>query len=248
MKIVKSRTAQAIALAFGVSVLALAQSTPAQPTRIQVVIVHIKPDMLNEWVDLQKNELIRAQKKGGIKTRTTYQTVFGNTFEYTSVTPLEKFAQLDGQSAATRALGAEAAARLTAKLSKCLESRQVYAGTLMPDLSNAPAGETPPVGVFTRRRVAPGKLEDYQNFVKTQILPIYKKAGVGFTVARRGLGANNSDFISVVWVSKLADLDAGNPITRALGEAAAAKLGATSAGMAPIIEQVVRRRVPELSY
>jgi hypothetical protein len=33
-----------------------------------------------------------------------------------------------------------------------------------------------------------------------------------------------------------------------LGEAAAAKLAAKSAAMAPIIEQVVRQRVPELSY
>ena len=51
----------------------LAQSAPAIPAHQQVIIVHLKADMVNEWVDLQKNEVIPGQKKGGIKTRTTYQ-------------------------------------------------------------------------------------------------------------------------------------------------------------------------------
>jgi hypothetical protein len=49
-------------------------------------------------------------------------------------------------------------------------------------LSSAPAGQLPALGVFTRVRVATGKLEDYETFVKSEILPIYKKADVGMTV------------------------------------------------------------------
>ncbi|MEO8051594.1 MAG: hypothetical protein ABI833_14340 [Acidobacteriota bacterium] len=97
-------------------------------------------------------------------------------------------------------------------------------------------------------RVAPGRLQDYQDFVKSEILPIYKKANDGYTVTRRGLGANSSDVTAISWLNKMADIDAGSPITRALGPTGAAKLLAKTAGMATLVEQVVRRKVPELSY
>src|SRR5262249_36991142 len=33
-------------------------------------IVHVKPEMLTEWLDLQKNAVVPALKKAGVKTRT----------------------------------------------------------------------------------------------------------------------------------------------------------------------------------
>jgi hypothetical protein len=239
-------SAAAVALCFAGVVLA--QSGPPLAAHSQVVMVHIKSDMLNEWMDLQKNELIPAQKKAGLATRTTYQTVFGNTNEFLTVTPLNKYAEFDGQSQLEHALGAVGAARLAAKLQKCLESRQVFISNSLPELSSAPAGQLPALGVFTRVRVATGRLEDYEALVKSEILPIYKKADVGLTVSRRGLGANANDVIQISWLSKMADIDLGSPITRALGPAGAAKLLAKTAGMATLVEQVVRRRVADLSY
>ena len=104
------------------------------------------------------------------------------------------------------------------------------------------------MGVFSRRRIAPGKMQEYEDFIKTEILPIYKKAKEPYTVTRRGLGANNNDVTSISWVNKASDLDAGPPTTRALGAAGAAKLAARTAGLATLVDQVVRRRVAELSY
>lgn len=238
--------ARAVVLPLCLSSLCLAQSAPA--ARNSVVIVRVKPDMVNEWIALQKNELIPAQKKAGVKTRTTYQTVLGNSFEYVTVTPSAKFAELDGPGPLVGALGAEGAARLTAKLSKCLDSRQVFISNSLPELSYLPTGELPPMGVFSRRRIAPGKMQEYEDFIKTEILPVYKKAKEPYTVTRRGLGANNNDVTSISWVNKATDLDAGPPTTRALGAAGAAKLAARTAGLATLVDQVVRRRVAELSY
>jgi hypothetical protein len=245
-KCIFGASAAAAALCF--AGLVLAQSGPPLAAHSQVVLVHIKSDMLNEWMDLQKNELIPAQKKGGVATRITYQTVFGNTNEFLIVTPLGKYAEYDGPSYIEHTLGAVGAARLAAKLQKCTESRQVYISNALPELSSGPAGQLPALGVFTRVRVATGKLEDYEAFLKSEILPIYKKADVGMTVTRRGLGADSNDVIQISWLSKMADIDAGSPIARALGPAGAAKLLAKTAGMATLVEQVVRRRVPDLSY
>ena len=248
MKTKCSFAARAAAVALCFAGVILAQSGPPPAARSQVVLVHIKSDMLNEWMDLQKNELVPVQKKAGVATRTTYQTVFGNTNEFLIVTPLGKYAEFDGPSQLEHVLGAGGAARLAAKLQKCLESRQVFISNSMPELSSGPAGQLPALGVFTRVRVATGKLEDYEAFVKSEILPIYKKADVGLTVTRRGLGADSSDIVQVSWLTKMADIDGGSPITRALGPAGAAKLLAKTAGMATLVEQVVRRRVPDLSY
>ena len=247
MKIRCSSAASTAAVALCFAGVGLAQSG-LPIAHSQVVLVHIKSDMLNEWMDLQKSELVPAQKKAGLATRTTYQTVFGNTNEFLIVTPLGKYAELDGQSYLDRALGAVGAARLAAKLQKCTESRQVFISNALPELSSAPAGQLPALGVFTRVRVATGKSEDYEALVKNEVLPIYKKADVGLTVARRGLGANSNDVTQISWLDKMADIDAGSPITRALGPAGAAKLLAKTAGMATLVEQVVRRRVPDLSY
>src|SRR3974377_2180724 len=113
-----------------------AQSAPALPAHNFVAIVHVKPDMLTEWIDLQKNEVIPAQKKGGLSSRTTYQTVRGNPFEYVTVIPFDKYATFDDPNPMVKALGAEGSARLGAKLRKCIESVQTFTSNSLPELSN----------------------------------------------------------------------------------------------------------------
>jgi hypothetical protein len=165
MKIVRRAitSAAAACLALFLSTLCLAQSAaPAPPAHSRVTIYHVKPDMLAEWIDLQKNEVIPAQKKAGIASRITFQTaLFGNPYEYVTVIPFGKYAEFDGgQSPQVRALGAPGAARLGAKLAKCLESSQSFVSNAMPELSTVTTADAPPIGVFTRVRVAPGKLSD----------------------------------------------------------------------------------------
>jgi hypothetical protein len=56
-----------IALPIPAGVVALAVSLPvlclAQSTMSRVTITHLRPDMVSEWVDLQKNEVVPALKK-----------------------------------------------------------------------------------------------------------------------------------------------------------------------------------------
>ena len=172
----------------------------------------------------------------------------GNVFEYVTVTPFEKWAQYDGQSPQVKALGTDGSARLGAKLRRCEDSVQTFISAPLTDLSNLPNGELGPIGVFTRVRVANGKLADYENFMKNEILPYYKKANMRFQVSRRGLGANSNDIVSVSFASKFADLDKGSVLTQALGADGVIKLLAKSASIGTLVEQVVRRQVPDLSF
>src|SRR2546427_992667 len=101
-------TASTVVLAINLSTLCLAQSTN---TRNVVTVTQVKPDMLNEWMDLQKNELNPIYKKLGVTRRSVSRPVYGNTYEFISIRPLEKFALMDDADAFNRAAGAQAGAR-----------------------------------------------------------------------------------------------------------------------------------------
>ena len=111
----------------------------------------------------------------------------------------------------------------------------------------------PSVWTTVRYRVEPGKNQDYENYLKTDILPLYGKAKAaekiaGYSVARRGPGANTRDRTLVVYSDKVASMEAGTVPVQMIGQEAAAKLTAKSASLASLVEVVVRRRVPDLSY
>jgi hypothetical protein len=239
--------AGAVLLSASLSTVGAAQ--PANPTS-RVVFTHVRPDMLNEWLDLQKNEVVPALKKAGQKTRTVYSSgLFGTAGEYVTVTPFEKYAEFDGDSPLVTALGAAGAARLNEKMRKCLVSQNGFATTRLADLSNVIPGAPPAaVVVFVRYRITPGKMQDFENLVKSDILPVYKKAKVGLTVTQRGPGANTADVTLGTQYSKYADLDGGPFLVKQLGQDAASKLNAKFVGIRTLIDVVVRTRVADLSF
>jgi len=237
----------AMALVVAVPALCLAQMAPAPPAMSRVTVTQVRPDMLNEWLDLQKNEVVPALKKAGAKTRTVYSSgLFGKAGEYVIITPIEKYADFDAGNPLIKALGADGAARLGEKLRKCTVGSHSYAIARQADLSNATT--PPPIIVSTRIRIAPGKFTDFQNLVKTEVLPIYKAANVSLTVSSRSLGANPTDVTLSSGMNKYADLDAGSPLLQKLGPEGVAKLLAKFTGISTVIEQVVRARVADLSF
>ena len=234
-------------LALTLSPRCVAQS--AAPEFARVVVTHVKPDMLNEWIDLQKNEVVPGLKKGGQKTRTVYSTgLFGNAYEYVVITPFEKYAEFDAGNPLTKALGQPASARLGEKLRKCTESSTAYSITRMAELSNVLDSSLPQMIVTARYRIAPGKMPDFQNLVKTEILPVYKKAKIALIVNQRGPGANPSDVTMSTGYSKFADLDGGPFLVKQLGQEAANRVNAKFTGIRTLIEVVVRTRVADLSF
>ena len=233
--------------------LCLAQppNTPPATTRYQVTVVRINPDMVDEWVDLQKNEVIPAQKKGGLKERTVMQTAIGNSFEYTILTPYPSFAALDGQPPLVRALGAEGAARLGAKVRKCVDVQRTCLINRVDDLA-IPQG----TAIASRTAVvrpAPGKIQDYVGYIRADVLPAMKKAKAdgkiaGYQVSIRGVGAQAGEMTTTTYYNKFADLDAGNPLVQVLGAPATAPITAKGAALATNVQVIIRRRVADLSF
>src|SRR5205807_1567214 len=139
-----------------------------------------------------------------------------------------------------RAAGSpQAYARLSEKVRKCITGVHSYVITRLDDLSNPPDPKDPaPITVSTRVRVAPGKMQDYEAFIKSDILPVYKNGKVLFTVSRRGLGANANDVTTTTYLTKFADLDNGPALPRLLGREPAAKIMAKGVGLSTLVDQV----------
>ena len=77
------------ALAVLSSTLCLSQSVANRGQRSSVIATEVKPDMVNEWMAIQKNELNPVLKKAGINKRNVSRAVFGNTNEFISISPMD---------------------------------------------------------------------------------------------------------------------------------------------------------------
>jgi hypothetical protein len=229
---------------------AASAAAPAN-TRYHVTVVRLKPDMLNEWMDLQKNEVVPALKKAGVANRTVWSTVVGNSFEYSIAVPFEKFAAMDGPGSLVTALGAEAAARLNGKIRKCIETQRTYMANRVNDLT-IPAGDAL-VSRMVVRRVPQGKTQEYVAFYRSEVFPALKKAKeqgkiAGAQLSIRGAGAQANEVVTIESFNKFADLDAGGAVQAVVGNEAMAAITAKSNALATSVQTVIRRRVADLSF
>jgi hypothetical protein len=235
-----------VCICFGALAL-VSLSTFSQAQTSRVTFNHVKPDMINEWIDLQKNEVVPALKKGDVKARTVYATgLFGTAGEYVVIQPFEKYAEFDGDSPVIKALSQGGAARLQEKLRKCLQSQNSFAINQLTDISNV-VDQTAYI-VTARYRISPGRLQDFRDLVKSDILPVYKKAKVGLIVTQRGVGANPADVTMSTLYNKVADLDGGSFLMKQLGQEGVNKLNAKFNGIRTLMDVVVRARVADLSF
>jgi hypothetical protein len=105
-----------------------AQPPPGAGTMpLLVITTRLKPDHLAQWIALQQREVLPALRKAGVREYTVYETVHGDTPEYTSVRPLAGFGEFDAPDALERALGHDAATRLRARLCECVQSGAPFA-------------------------------------------------------------------------------------------------------------------------
>lgn len=221
-------------------------------TRSYAQVVRLKPDMVTEWENLQRNEVIPALKKGGQASRTVLRTMVGNGYEYTLLSPFPLWAAMDGEPAMTRGLGAAGAQALNAKLRRCILQQSSYMVTRNDSLSIAAGDAT--VWRTTVRRFLPGKRAEYETLAKAELLPALRKAKemgkmAGFIYAARGAGAAANEFSETEVFMKFADLDGGNILGQAMGgNQAANALNAKRTALTTTVQTVVRRRVADLSF
>jgi len=226
------------------------QQSPPPAPRSQVNVVHVKPDMIDTWVAFQTARTIPALKKAGIVQRDVYEAAYGPLGEFRLVTPLNKFGDRDNPSAIERALGAAAAREYNDAQRKLITSQTTYVIQAIPEASYDPTPDASfKILVLSINHVAPGRGGDYQNFIKTDLLPIQKQGQVKrFTVSQVIFGGDANEYRTATFVDKFSDLDAGPAVVRVLGPEGAAKLTQKTMGIVTSVQRGVYVRNDALSF
>ena len=227
------------------------QAAPT-PEFLAVTFVSVKPEMVTEFQNFMKNTTNPALKKGGLAWREVWQTTgaAGDAFEYVLVSPVAKLAEFDGQSALEKGLGAQGLPAWQAKAGSLVNSVRRFIIRTRPDLSFA-AQRTgaPKLAVVTMVHVAPNRNNEYENFLKTDFVPVMKQAGVTYLVSQTIFGGNGNEYITLTMRDSFADLDKGPVLVQALGPEGAQKLmQKMPVGAVVHIERSISRFVPELSF
>jgi hypothetical protein len=228
----------------------LADAQPAT-TRMLVTVSRLKPDRVDEWLSLQAREVVPALKRAGVSTRVVYETVIGERAEFVSVRPLPSFAEFNGPAPLERALGAEKAEQLIAKLRDCLVSEHRRIETRRDDFFLDPGDAR---ALFASRyRATPGRSADYMEFIRTEMFPVMQEAQengtfAGLSVTVSGQGGEAGLITLNMHYEDFAPLDGPPPIAKTLGPAGTREFLVKGAGLITPIEQLVLRRLDELSF
>lgn len=225
-------------------------AAPAKREMLQITVVKIKPELVTEWLAFQKNETIPMLKKAGIVRRDAWQTaVFGDGAMYAFVTPIESFTRYDGDAPAVRALGAEGARSYAEKNRRFVDATRTYAEQTRPDLGNDVKMTAPPkLALLSDVQIAMGKVPAYEALIKSDVLPVMRKAHLGYVVTQTVLGGDVSSFTTLIFYDSFADIGLGHPFQRILGAEGERQLSTKAAGIVTHLERSVIRYVPELSF
>lgn len=226
------------------------QAAPT-PEFLSITVVSVKPEMMGEFQNFMKNTTNPALKKGGLKSREVWQTTgaAGDAFEYVLVTPVTKLADYDGPGPLEKGLGPQGVTTWQTKAGSLVNSVRRFIIRTRPDLSFA-AQRTgaPKLVVVHSVHVAPGRNDDYENYLKNDFVPAMKQAGVTYLVSQTIFGGNANEYITLTMRDSFADLDKGPVLVQALGPEGAQKLTQKMpAGAVVHLERSIARFLPDLS-
>jgi hypothetical protein len=217
---------------------------------VSITIVQVKPDLVNEWLEFQKNEAIPALKKGGVTQRSAFATAIGPSFEYAFLTPAANLAERDRDNPIVKALGQDGARVYTQKSRRFIASQRTSVARLRTDLTYRPDPSAQlPMVVVSAYSIAAGRAADFENYIKTDVIPAHKQLTTGGLVVYQGLfGGDGSEFIVATLAHNFAELDKGPAVRLAYGAERAAAIQRKLAGVVAHVERTVVREVPELTF
>jgi hypothetical protein len=234
-----------------VAAAAAAQEGGPGNTRTLVTYVRVKPAAIDTWRALQREQVVPALKKAGLKQYTVYETLVGDQTEFVIVRPLPSFAEFNGPDLLEKALGARAAGALNSRLRDCIDGSHSRIENSRDEfyLDPGSAGTL----FVSRYRAMPGRAGDYMNFVRNEMMPLARRAKqngtfAGWSVTTSVQGGEPNLITLNMFYNDFAPLDGPPPLAATLGPEGVADFLRKGAGLINQVEQSVLKRLPDLSY
>ncbi len=209
--------------------------------------VQVKPDRLEDFIELYRDEINPALRRAGVPWRSAWQTgEFGDVYLRLFVEPLDSFADLNTGGALARGLDARQLDRVLDRLREYTDSRHTYAVQYRADLSV----ESDDVSGFAIARisnvqVAPGRGPEFEAFLREN-LDQFRDAGVVFGIYQRQFGPGPVVWQIVENLRSYSELGRGS-ILRAFGDDSGRAATALS-GVVTSVERTVLEYDEAMSY
>jgi hypothetical protein len=238
----------ALAGALTVMMGAMAWAQPPQPDLMRLSYYKVRSNGTYDYMEGMKliNE---GYKKAGVPWRRAWtMTLFGETYTGVVATPVKDFAQFDSPSPMT-GLSTADNIKIQTLMRNAVESSRHVLVRFAPELSLYP-GPLPEktFGRMMTVRVKPGKAVEWEDLIKTMLLPALKQAGIkDFRVNRAILGSAVGEYTTLIPFAKWSDLDSMPTTEKLLGASYKAYL-AKVAETVDSAETVVMMTVPDLGY
>ena len=174
-----------------------------------------------------------------------------NTYEFRISSPVLKWAALDQPGWIGRAFDDPSElANWVGRIQKCLLSREVLYSVNYPELSiPLKEGRNPGFLVITVLENAPTKGPAFAEYLKNELIPAYKKAGVdGVGVSRRRFGTNSRHWLIITFLDKMEELDEPHPLAKSLGEENWRELRRKGGALSVRSERYVFTPQPDLTF
>jgi hypothetical protein len=225
-------------------------SLRAQDSWIRVTTVRLKPEMIQEWRNTYKNKIIPGYRKAGVSAFAVWRyRPFGDAYELMLMSPIQKFAQFDGEDPLQNSMRAEERVRIESKLDRCVSGIESMALLSLADLSVEKENVAPQLIMVQTVSVAPKNASAYLGLLKDEFKPLIERSGVGiWLVYRHVFGSETSQITTIRSIKNYAELDAGPLAARLLGPQAASILSAKTDLLAESSRIVVAQYDKELSY
>jgi len=210
---------------------------------------YTKPGQGQEFVDLA-TKLVEIYKKAGVEHGWSLWQSQTGAPEYTVVRYYAKWAELDQDDPKLKPVEAEIA-RLTSRISHCVDRIERVADEVLPDQSFglSTQKEMPKYVRVLVTDVKPDRINDMLEAIKTEVTPAYKKSGAAlFLFSRTRFGGPTSQVRSVIGIDGWTAFDGKLPLETVLGDAGYKALLQKLGSMTLNQEAFVYKYIPEGSY
>ena len=234
----------------GVTVLMFSEPAPAQDgeTWYRVNVVQVRPDKLDDFIELYQEEINPALQRAGVPWRSAWETgEFGDTYQRTFVEPMASFAELDLGGPLAQSLDRRQRERVLAKLREYTDSRESFAVLYRADLSIESEDVSGlPIARLTSLHIAPGRSGEWEAFLREN-RESFRAAGVVFGIYQRQFGPGPVVWQIVENLRSYAQLERGG-ILRAFGDDATDQVVRGLSGVITSVERTVLAYDLALSY
>jgi hypothetical protein len=223
----------------------------AQNNWIRLTVVRVKPEMIREWRNTYKNQVIPGYKRGGVPSFAVWRTSpFGDNYEFLMMSRMANLGQFDGGDPLWKAMATVDRRRTAITLDKCVAGVSSIGLLAQPDISVMKQGiPLPPLILFQTVSVSPRNISSYLTFLRNEVKPVIEKAGVEiWLVYRHVFGSDGYQITTVRSLKNYAELDTGPLAAQVLGPQEAVILAAKNDQLVESSRIVVGQYEQDLSY